>query len=345
MGFASQLFVSDQQEKDFRREIEAMLRADSAEAALGAIDAKLTEIEDCAVATLALSVSPDGVAITGWERLAPTMEALDRHGQPISAIALAFCEPDAEAMQVDAEMKLAPVVQATFYCDEAFPFGGSDRDALNEAWKKDPPRWRGLFEHVEKTLGVSGLDALYGAWHAMRPHVMNGSDSEPADLDAARLAAMRMGVLLHMAIARAVREHGLPRPMAILSGGDSAYPDWEAAVATRAEVEETADADGEDDGVDEGRFTSLTTLAPVRPNANYRFTVETEHLSGRSLRHRLIRDAQAGVASDVAPVTSAEDESVIEPDETPESEDVLELGAMEETRKSSLIGRLLRRSA
>ncbi|WP_144097981.1 hypothetical protein [Croceicoccus sediminis] len=322
MVFASQLFATEEEERRFRLKVEMMLREGKPDQALAAVDARLAEIAERPFAALALSLAPEDVAITGWDKLAATIDSLDMHGQPISAIGIDFCNPDQFDNKPDDGMNLHPVLETAYYCDEVFAFSASDRAAINAAYGRAGPRWRGGFDHNDHEIGVTGLDAIYGRYHAVLPHLEAGELTELPDYDAPRLSAMRTAVLLHMAVARAVEEKGLPRAMVVLVGSNDDYPWFDAPVTTRAEYEEATDAQAESGDTDEALFTSLATLAPVRPNAGYRFTPETDHVSGRSLRHKLVREAEEASA-DVA-------DAVV---------------AVEANERTSLFGRLFRRSA
>lgn len=310
MVFASQIFAHEDQERAFRDEVESLLRKGLADEALAAVDARLAEIADRPSVPLALAVDPASVRLTGWEKLARTIASLDVHGQPISAVSIDFARPTEEASPHEL------VIETNYYCDDVFPFSTSDRGKLASSYGRGVVRWRDKHDHRDREIGVVGLDSLHAAYRSMKPYIDRGELTELADYDAPRLSAMRAAVLLHMAVARAVAEEGLPHPLLILCGSDEDYPYFDAPVTTRDEYDEATDAQAEAGDTDEALFTSLATLAPVRPSSSYRFEAETEHLSGRSLRHKLKENAND--AGETAPVEEA---------------------------KPSLFGRLFRRSA
>lgn len=291
MVYASQLFASEDHERAFRDKIERLLRDGEAEAALAEIDLCLREISVTPFTALALGVDRTAVALTGWDGLARRIAALDAHGQPISAIAIDFA-PDGDN---------GTALECSYYCDEVFPFSKSDRTKLDAACGRSGPRWRGSHEHSDRDLRITGFGQLSAAYPAALPHIERGELPEPADYDAPRLCAMRASVLLHLAVARAVAEHGLPRPLTVLCGGDEHYPYIIATVTTGAEYEEATDATAEAGDTDEALFTSLASLAPVRMTSDYRATAETEHVSGRSLRRR-IAESHANDADESEPV-------------------------------------------
>lgn len=295
MVFASQLFASEDHERAFRDKIERLLRDGEADAALAEIDLCLREISATPFAALALGVDRAEVMLTGWEGLASRIAALDAHGQPITAIAIDFAGLDGEDAAAPATL------ECSYYCDEVFPFSKSDRTKLDAACGRSGPRWRGSHEHADRDLGLSGLGQLHVAYRAVLPHIERGELSELADYDAPRLCAMRAAVLLHIAVARAIAEHGLPRPLTVLCGGDEHFPYVIATVTTGAEYEEATDATAEAGDTDEALFTSLASLAPVRLTSDYRAAAETEHVSGRSLRRR-IAASHANDVDDSAPV-------------------------------------------
>jgi len=307
MPFASQIFASEVDERDFRTEIENALLAGRPGDALSAVDGKLRELGQNPVAALALAINPDSVTLKHWGSLAGSIHALNSDGETITAIGFAFCPPDAAGTKPDGDMRLAPVLNTSFYCDEAYPFGRSERTALAEACRKPIPHWLGMHEQLEQSVQITGLDRLYGTWHALRPHLEAGELSDVADYDAARLAAIRLCVLLHIAVARAVESEGLPSALAVLAGSGDGYPDLVAPVVTRAECEDMAEAmlEAEVGEVDESLFTSLVTLAPAKNVSPYQFTPETEHVSGRSLRHQLIGNANENPELEEAAIAHA----------------------------------------
>lgn len=323
MVFASQIFQTEEQERAFRDKVEGLLRDGEAAPALAEIDARLDELSANPLARVALAVDPATVAITGWHAIARNIASLDVHGQPISAVSIDLANPAAAARVGDDAMQAPPILETAYYCDEVFPFSTSDRGILNAAFGRAGPRWRGQHEHLDREVGVNGLEALCGVYHAAFPHMERGELPDLADYDVPRLCAMRAAVILHMAIARAVSEEGLPHAIAVLCGSNEDYPFFEAPVTTRAEYEEATDAQAEAGDTDEALFTSLATLAPVRQVSTYQFTHETDHVSGRSLRHRLVRELQEG-ANDAGGADA---------------------GADEPAKAPGLWGRLFRRSA
>lgn len=316
MVFASQIFQTEEQERAFREKVEGLLRNGEAGSALAEIDARLGELSANPLARVALAVDPAAVAITGWHAIARNIASLDVHGQPISAVSIDLADPASAARVGDDAMQAPPILETAYYCDEVFPFSTSDRGKLASSYGRGVVRWRDKHDHRDREIGVVGLDSLYAAYRSMKPYIDRGELTELADYDAPRLSAMRAAVLLHMAVARAVAEEGLPHPLLILCGSDEDYPYFDAPVTTRDEYDEATDAQAEAGDTDEALFTSLATLAPVRPSSSYRFEAETEHLSGRSLRHKLKENAND--AGETAPVEEA---------------------------KPSLFGRLFRRSA
>ncbi|RVQ65293.1 hypothetical protein EKN06_13725 [Croceicoccus ponticola] len=319
MVFASQLFTDEDQERGFRAQVEGLLREGKPDQALAAVDTKLNEIAELPLAKLALAIDPDHVRITGWSAIAVTINSLDAHGQPISAVSIDFAgAADGDNSSGDAA---APALETSFYCDEVFPFSTSDRAAIVAGYGRAGARWQGGYEHLQDDIGVTGLHALYSAYLAVKTPMERGELTDLGDYDAPRLAAMRAAVLLHGAIAHTIEESGLPRPIAVLCGSNEAYPFFDAPVTSRAEYDDATDARAEAGDTDETLFTSLATLAPVRQNAGYHFTPETEHVSGRSLRHRFVRELQDG----------ANDEE--------------DAPAPQEVKSTSLLGRLFRRSA
>ncbi|WP_066553167.1 hypothetical protein [Croceicoccus bisphenolivorans] len=327
MVFASQLFSSEEQERAFRGRVEGMLRDGEPDLALAEIDARLNDISASPFARLAMTVDPDSVKVTGWGSIGRNIESLDLHGQPISAVSIDFADPAAAGRVSDSDMKMRPVLETSYYCDDVYAFSTSDRATINSGYGRAGSRWQGGYEHLDREVNVTGLDALYGAYHSVLPHMERGELTELADYDAPRLCAMRAAVLLHRAIARAIAEEGLIRPMAILCGSNDDYPYFDAPVTSRAEYDEATDAQAESGDTDEALFTSLATLAPAAPVAqvrqvsSYQFTPETDHVSGRSLRHRFVRELQENAN-----------------DETGEPVE-------EEAKATSLFGRLFRRSA
>lgn len=320
MVYASKLFPCEAEERAFRAEIEQMLRKGCASEALAAVDAKLREIVEHPLAELALAAEPSRVSVRGWEVLSETIESLDLHGDPITAVAIHTSEPSGPDEGASASPRLEPVLETNFYCDEVFPFSGSDRDATNAAFDRAP--WKDRFEHRDHSLRIAGVGAPNGANPEAGPLIDSGDMPEPVDRDARQLTAIRTTVLLFMAVARAVEKQGLPRPMTVMIGSDDEFCRLSAPVVTRDEYEAATDDSGEAGDIDESLFKSLASVAPPRQNADYRFTPETEHISGRSLRHRLVGELSE-IAEEVAEAVVAEEATV----------------------RTGLLGRLFRRSA
>lgn len=320
MVFASKLFPDEDKERAFREKLQGLMREGKADLALAAVEATFAELGDHALSRQALSVKPDDVRITGWDKIAKTADSLDAHGPAITAVSIDFSLPSLEE-DPDADKCLAPVLKTLYYCDEAYSFSASDRATLNTGYNRAGARWYGQDEHMDHETRVTGLEPVYGVYHAMFPHMTRGELTDLADYDIPRLAAMRAAILLHLAIARTVEEEGLPRAMTVLCGSEEDYPYFDAPIITRDEYEEATDAQAEAGDTDEALFTSLATLAPVKPVSTYQFQAETEHVSGRSLRHKLVRELQENANDEGARVEA------------------------EEPRSTSLFGRLFRRSA
>lgn len=317
--FASTLFADDNDVRDFDLQIQNLLRLDRADEAAAILETALGELDRTGhrLAESCLACPVAGIEITGWDALAARIAGLDRFGAPITALGIDISWPGHVGLEPDTDGCLAPHLETNYYSDSAFPFTTAGRDALLAGYGPYGAEWQGGMAEIDTLLGTSGLEHLYGAIFPLVESVAADPDPEPLDADAMRLGAAFVAVRLHQAVARAIRLHGLPRPLAVIVGSNESYPFYDAPVVDIGESRTFVRAAPEpvttdaaptgattgDDGADELRLEEPLAIddepqidEPVDAvaaddNGDDDHVVQ---ISGASLRHRLVQQQAAG---------------------------------------------------
>ena len=238
--FASILFADENDVRDFDLQIQNLLRLGRADEAAAILETALGELDRTGhrIAELCLACPVEAIGITGWDALAARIAGLDRPGAPITALGIDISWPGHVGLEPDAGGCLAPHLETNYYSDSAFPFTAAGRDALLAGYGPYGAEWQGGMAEIDNLIGTSGLEHLYGAVFPLVENVAANPDPEPLDADAMRLGAAFVAVRLHQAIARTIRLHGLPGPLAVIVGSNESYPFYDAPVATAAESQE-----------------------------------------------------------------------------------------------------------
>ena len=275
----SDIFDGPADARAFCDEVEAMLRAGDAEAALGRVRGMLTTLAQggSALAARCLAAGPERVTVAGWAGLAGRVAALDRPGKPITAIGIDLSDPGAHSdTRPDAAGRMDPYIETNFYSDDAFPFSRSDRNALLDGYVGSGSKWQGSFVDIDNMITVQGLGDVYGPVYALEQAHARSSNGGP-DFDMAVVGSSHIAVLVHLAVRNAVRRHGLPRPLAVLVGSNESYPYLDAPVITTEEYR--------------------ATVAPVSPTpvepAIADVSASTPGQSGTSLRRSIAASADS----------------------------------------------------
>ena len=240
--FASILFADENDVRDFDLQIQNLLRIGRADEAAAILETALGEFGASRhpIAELCAACPVDAVEIVGWDALAARIAELDMPDAPITGLGIDISWPGNSGLEPDASASLEPNLETNYYHDGAFPFATAGRAALVEGYGPYGAEWQGGMADIDSLLGVQGLGALYGVIYPLVESVAATPAPDPLDADAMRLGAAFVAVRLHQAVARAVRRHGLPRPLAVIVGSNESYPFYDAPVFSAAESHDFA---------------------------------------------------------------------------------------------------------
>lgn len=320
--FASTLFADENDVSDFDRQIQNLLRIGRADEAAAILETALGELGKAGhpVAAHCLACPIESVEIVGWDALAKRIADLDRPHAPIAALGIDICRTGHNRLEPDADGCLAPLLETNYYTDTAFPFTTASLDALLGGYGPSGAEWQGTMTEIDKLLAVRGLDRIYGLVFPLVESIATNPEPEPLESDAMRLGSAFVAVRLHQAVARAIRQHGLPRSLVVIVGSNESYPFYDAPVfdfrgsrqfvivPTEPEPDEVQPADvsandlpgpaGPDEGatVDEGAVALLLSFPQASHDdksqadalsAAVGNTDRVVQISGAALRHRL----------------------------------------------------------
>lgn len=220
-------------EEDFRRAIENRLREKQASVAIERLRRLLAPYAGPGkiLSERFLTVETSDFVLSGWEALDESIRRYDRPGSPITAISIAFGWPGEEPRPRDASGHLSPYLETRYFTDAAFPFSESTRDDLLDGYSSYGCTWGDDCEATDTALSVGGIDDLHTALTDLE-EVLLGSDSPDEDgLRAGSLGACLLSALLVQAVSEQIDQHGLPRPLCVMSGSSGVYPFFDAPVA------------------------------------------------------------------------------------------------------------------
>lgn len=254
-------------EEDFRRSIENRLREGRAEAAIERLRPLLAPYAGPGglLPERFLTVDASDLVLTGWDALFDAVRRRDMPGRKITAISLAFAWPEGDAPAPDAEGRLRPHIETSFYSDNAYPFSQSSRDDLLEGYSFYGCAWSGDCEASDTTVSVEGIDDLHGALASLEACLLASEEPEEDGVRAGSLGACMLSALFVQAVANRVAADGLPRPLCVMAGSSGVYPYFDAPVAGMPEVarkqaeaaEEEEDRIAASRGVPAPRYSSL----------------------------------------------------------------------------------------
>jgi hypothetical protein len=235
--FASTLFADENDVRDFDLQIQKLLRDGRADEAAAIIEAALGELGDAGhpVVALCRSCPVEGIAIAGWEALAPRIAGLEAAGAPVTALGIDVSWPGHSGTEPDGEGYLEPILETNFYTDGAFAFSPKNRAALLEGYGPHGAEWQGRMAEIDTLLSLRGLGEVYGAVFPLVEHVCATPEPEALEADAMRLGAAFVAVRVHQAVSRAIVRDGLPRAMAVIVGSNESYPFYDAPVVSADE--------------------------------------------------------------------------------------------------------------
>ena len=250
--------VAGLSEEEFRRAIERKLRhGQAAEAAAQLRDL----IEPYAgpagiLPARFLTVTANDLTLTGWDALGL---AVARHDEPyrrITALSIAFGWEGEDVPQPDAEGRLRPYLETSYFTDDAFPFSQSARADLLEGYSYHGCSWTGDCEASDNALGLDGIDDLRGALALLEARLLASAAPDEDQIRAGSLGACLLSVLLFQAVDARIARDGLPRRLCVMAGSSGVYPYFDAPVVGIPE-DTSKDSGVVDAGVPPPRYSSL----------------------------------------------------------------------------------------
>ncbi len=231
-------FANEAEQRAFRDELEQMLRQGEPEAALERARCRLREVAAASprLSELALNTHPHQIALSGWAALAASIRSAEKHGnKSVTAIGIDFSWPGHFASTIkdgktvldfDARGGFTPVLETNYFGDlREVKFSTATRADILAGYSTSGSEWQGGFIDIDNLIGVTGMDALYGALQSSRP-----GEADSAESDASVISACISAILLHLAVKRHIEVEGLPKPMAVLVGSNEDFPFFDAPV-------------------------------------------------------------------------------------------------------------------
>lgn len=224
-------------EDEFRRQIEASLRSGDADGAAERLRALLTPLAIAGgfLPPDFLHITAADLTVTGWAGLAGALARTDRGERRVSALGFHLVEP---APPEGSTERLLPLLETTYYTDDAYPFSDATRDDLLDGYSKFGCQWQGDCEAADQAIGISGLDGLLRAIQHLEAQLLATDTPSDEGIRAGTLAACLVSVLTHQALRDAILREGLPRPLCVMAGEDGLYPCFDAPVISSVECVE-----------------------------------------------------------------------------------------------------------
>ncbi len=263
-------------EEDFRRSVQNRLREGRVAPAIARLRALLAPYTgpDGLLPERFLKVDPQELVFAGWDSLVTAISRHDRPGRPVTAISIAFGWAGEEVPSPDAEGRLQPYLETSYYNDDAFPFSQSSRDDLLEGYSSEGCTWGGDCQAADTALALHGIDDLCGALARLEAELLASDEPDQAGLLAGSIGACLLSALLVEAVKGQVARHGLPRPLCVTAGSNGVYPYFDAPVAGMPADVLKANEDEEDmvpagQGIPVPRYSSLlvTSIPRARKRA------------------------------------------------------------------------------
>jgi hypothetical protein len=305
-------------EEAFRRSIESRLRQGRAGDAVGKLRALLEPYagEGRILPARFLTIQSSDLALSGWEQLGDAIARNDRDGWPITALSIAFGWPGDDVPQPDERGNLSPLVETSYFTDEAYPFSQSRREDLLEGYSYHGCTWASDCAATDTVLSLEGIDDLHGALAALEADLLSSNAPDEEAIRAGSLGACLLSALLFQAVDAQIKQDGLPRALCVLAGSNGVYPYFDAPVSGMPEdAIKAAEAAEEDEtlanqAVPGPRYSSL--LVTGIPRAKKRAVLVLEEsaeqtaLRNASLRGSLSADDNAS-AAEVPPISPPPD--------------------------------------
>lgn len=219
-------------EEAFRRSIENRLRQGKADAAVEQLRRLLAPYSgpEYILPGRFLTVKADDLALTGWEGLDGALRRHDQPGRPVTALSIAFGWPGDNVPEPDAEGRLAPHIETSYFTDDIFPFSQSKREDLLDGYSYHGCTWGDDCEATDTVLSLEGVDDLHGALAALEARLLASDEPDEEGIRAGSLGACLLSALLFQAVDKRIERDGLPRPLCVMAGSNGVYPYFDAPV-------------------------------------------------------------------------------------------------------------------
>ncbi|HKT85191.1 MAG TPA: hypothetical protein VJQ77_03780 [Novosphingobium sp.] len=292
-------------EEEFRHAIVTLLREGNAGHAAKWLKSRLEPVcgDGLQLPARFLTVTPADVVVTGWSDIANRIERLEALGSIVTAVSIDLSDPGHLGLAPDASGLMAPHIETHFYTDDAWPFSRCDRAGMLVGYERGVSRWTGHFAEVDDTIGIEGIDDLYGAVLALEQACRPGGGASDMQHRAYMLGASYVAVLVHLAVLGTVLEQGLPRRLAVLVGSNESYPFFDAPViaAPEAVAGDPPLAEAFTHAEPEQGYPLAGSRELAEPDADLRQEQEgwtpppeESHISGTQLRRRVVTEQSIG---------------------------------------------------
>ncbi len=225
-------------EEAFRRSIESRLRQGKAGAAVEQLRALLVPYVGPGrfLPDRFLTVKAGDLFLLGWEGLDGAIRRHDQPGRRVSALSIAFGWPGESLPEPDAEGRLAPHIETSYFTDEIFPFSQSGRDDLLDGYSYHGCTWGDDCDATDAALSLTGVDDLHGALAMLEARLLASEEPDEEGIRAGSLGASLLSVLLFQAVGQRIERDGLPRPLCVMAGSNGVYPYFDAPVVGISDV-------------------------------------------------------------------------------------------------------------
>lgn len=219
-------------EEAFRRLIESRLRQDKAAVAVERLRGLLEPYAgpEGILPDRFLTVKAEDLVLNGWEGLVGALRRHDKPDRPVTALSIAFGWPGEKVPEPDAEGRLAPHIEISYFTDDAFPFSRSGREDLLEGYSYHGCTWGDDCEATDAALSLNGIDDLHGALASLEARLLASDEPDAEEIRAGSLGSCLLSALLFQAVGDRIARDGLPRPLCVMSGSNGVYPYFDAPV-------------------------------------------------------------------------------------------------------------------
>ena len=314
-------------EEAFRRSIESRLRQGKAGTAVDQLRALLVPYvgPGRCLPDRFLTVKADDLFLIGWDGLDGAIRRHDQPGRRVSALSIAFGWPGENGPQPNAEGRLAPHIETSYFTDEIFPFSQSARDDLLDGYSIHGCTWGDDCEATDAALSLTGIDDLNGALAMLEARLLASEEPDEEGIRAGSLGASLLSALLFQAVGQRIERDGLPRPLCVMAGSNGVYPYFDAPVVGISDVaRKAAEAEAERTEVNSAlpapRYSSLvmTGIPRAKKRAVLVLEEQEEEMAVRLARLRGMGHAR-GETDAAQPEALADWPAPYLPDAAPET--------------------------